>query len=96
MIYKHTVNSWQSYFKIIVDSRKLHDVRNRSERDYKVGDRMLLREYDPFEAKYTGRSQGVEITYITDRATPCAFSSAILNRDFAILSVKKVEDLQNG
>ena len=88
MIYK--VKSWPAYFQAIVDGRKLHDVRDMGERDYRVGDRLVLQEYDPFKGQYTGREQEVEITYITDRATPCAFSSAVLNRDYAILSLKLV------
>jgi len=63
-------------------------MRDMRDRDYKVGDRMLLREYDPFGGGYSGRQAIATITYITSHETPCAMSSAALDRNFAILSVE--------
>jgi len=34
----------------------------------------------------------VEITYITSNNTPCAFSSAVLDKDYCILSLRLMED----
>jgi len=52
---------------------------------------MILRKFDMSRGEYTGRWAKVEITYITDKQVPCAFSSAVLDRDFGILSIKMLE-----
>jgi hypothetical protein len=85
----HHVKSWTYLFSEIVSGNKLHDIRDMTERDYKIDDALVLEEFDPIAGLYTGRCQHARITYITDRATPCAFSSAVLKKGFGILSIKK-------
>lgn len=87
----HEVKSWTYLFSAIIAGLKFHDVRDMTERDYKVGDQMKLREFDMSTGQYTGRWALVRITYITDKQVPCAFSSAVLDRDFGILSIKLLE-----
>lgn len=84
----HTVKSWQPFFQAIKDGRKTHDLRYDVDRNFEVGDIITLQEYLPFEGKYTGEWILVEVTYITSRDTPCAFSSAVLDKDYCILSIK--------
>jgi hypothetical protein len=84
------LKSWPAFFQAIVDGSKKHDVRDITEYNFKIGDIVLLQEYDPFAGKYTGRTQCVKITYITSKFTPCAFSSAVLAKNFAILSFELV------
>lgn len=84
----YAVKSWPSFFSAMISGEKRHDMRDKRDRDYKVGDVMLLREYDPFGAGYTGRDATFRITYITSNDTPCAMSSAALDNNFAILSVE--------
>lgn len=86
--YDYEVKSWPQFFEPMVAHKKLHDMRNKRDRDYKVGDRMLLREFDPFGGGYTGRCAVAYISYITDNETPCALSSVGLGDDMAILSVR--------
>jgi hypothetical protein len=88
----HEVKSWPQYFQPMLDGIKTHDMRNKLDRDYKVGDLMLLKEFDPFKGLYTGRQQLFEITYITSNVTPCALSSAFLDDNAAILSLKIVKE----
>ncbi|QIG71160.1 ASCH domain-containing protein [Rhizobium phage RHph_TM39] len=88
----HTVKSWSHFYDEIVAGRKMHDMRDMKDRDYKVGDFLDLQRYDNVNGKYTGESALVEITYITSRNTPCAFSSSALDRDYCILSLKLVPD----
>lgn len=90
VVYEYEVKSWPQFFQPMIDGVKKHDMRNKRDREYKVGDRMLLREYDPFGGGYTGRSAVFEITYITSNDTPCALSSAGLGDDMAILSVELI------
>lgn len=87
----YEVKSWPWLFKEMITGVKKHDMRDKRDRDYKVGDMMKLREFDPTTGMYTGRWAVFQITYITDNVTPCAMSSSSLDRNFAILSVELVE-----
>ena len=86
----HAVKSWIHLFAAAKLGVKTHDFRDRTERDYKVGDHLLLQEFDFINGKYTGDELLMEITYITDRLTPCALSSGGLSQDLCVLSIKKV------
>lgn len=86
----HNVKSWTYLFQAAVAGIKTHDIRNLGERDYKVGDILVLHEFDQTTGQYTGNEQAFRITYITSRETPCAMSSACLDRNFCILSIKKL------
>lgn len=88
----HKIKSWTHLFQAIKSGIKLHDIRDMNERDYKIGDQILLQEFDHTTGRYTGDELLVEITYITDNMTPCAFSSAVLQKGFGILSIKKVDN----
>lgn len=93
MAQHHICRSWSHLFQPILDGVKTHDLRI-DDRNYQVGDTILLREYDIAQGAYTGREVTVEITYITGRGEgqcPCAFSSAVLQRDYVILSIRKVD-----
>lgn len=84
----HVVKSWSYLFQAINSGLKMHDIR-KNDRDYCVGDYMHLLEYDNTTGQYTGKSLIVEITYITDNRIPCAFSSAVLQEGYSVLSVKR-------
>lgn len=81
------LKSWSQFFQAIKDGRKKHDLRDTKDRAFKVGGLLLLREFDQFTGVYTGEMLVVEITFITSREVPCAFSCAVLHRDYAILSL---------
>lgn len=88
----HECRSWSHLFKPIKSGVKTHDLRI-NDRNYQVGDRIRLREYDISKARYTGDEVTVDITYITGRDEghhPCAFSSAVLPREYCILSISLV------
>lgn len=87
----HKVKSWSHLFQAAKSGLKTHDFRDRTERDYKVGDHLLLQEFDMIEGVYTGSELLMKITYITDRNTPCALSSNGLAQDLCVLSIKRVE-----
>jgi hypothetical protein len=59
-----------------------------NDRDFRVGDLLRLREFDPTSQQYSGRELFVEVTYITSADVPCAISRRALHADFAILSIK--------
>lgn len=85
--YDYEVKSWPWFFEPMVAGNKKHDMRDKSERPYRIGDRMLLREFDPRNGQYTGREAVAMITYITSNDTPCAMSSNALDNNACILSV---------
>lgn len=89
----HVLKSWTGLFEPIHAGLKTHDLRVM-DRDYKVGDICLLREYEAIEKKYTGRFVIVEITYITSsKHGECAFSPTVLHPATGILSIRKVESV---
>lgn len=84
----HTAKSWTHFFQAIKAGQKTHDLRDMIDRDYAIGDILVLKEFDPFLGAYTGDECRCEITYITSNNTPCAFSSSVLQKDYCILSLK--------
>lgn len=84
----HEVKSWTHLFRPLIEGKKKHDIRDMRERDYKVGDLLLLKEFDMAKGEYTGHYAEALITYITDKEVPCAFSSSVLDRNFGILSLQ--------
>jgi hypothetical protein len=84
----HKVKSWSPFFQAIRDGQKTHDLRYDTDRHFAVGDTITLQEYLPFEGKYTGEEVDVLVTYITSRETPCAFSCAVLDKEYCILSIR--------
>ena len=87
---EHNVKSWPQFFEATLSGVKLHDVRRLTDRDYRVGDRLRLQEYDPNTRTYSGRELVVRITYMTSAEVPCALSQQCLHHDYCILSIVKV------
>jgi hypothetical protein len=85
----HTVKSWPQFFEPMLSGAKTHDLRRVTDRDYQVGDKLRLQEFDPELSRYTGRELVVRITYITSADYPCALSEQALSTDYCILSVSK-------
>lgn len=85
----HNVKSWPHQFGAIIEGRKTAELR-KNDRGYQVGDRLLLREWDPFRNLYTGRSAKAEITHKLDKDNVCAVSREALLPEYAILSIKLV------
>lgn len=86
----HELKCWPRFFGPIGEGRKRHDLRRVGDRDFRVGDRMILREFAPEAESYTGRQLTVEITFITSAQEPCALSDSALHEDFCILSIRLV------
>lgn len=82
----HELKSWPAFFSAILAEEKRHELR-RTDREFRVGDVLLLREYDPEKQLYTGREQAVTVTYITSVEHPCALSAEGLNEGYCILSI---------
>ncbi|WP_186131670.1 DUF3850 domain-containing protein [Burkholderia gladioli] len=85
----HELKSWKEFFTAIKSGARRHELR-RNDRDFKVGDILLLREWDDDLAIFTGDTFRVTITSMTSRDIPCAVSAEGLHPDFCILSVEPI------
>jgi Domain of unknown function (DUF3850) len=86
----HELKCWPQFFQAIKFGHKRHDLRRADDREFRVGDRLLLREYDPETRAYTGSTLMAEVSYITSAELPCALSKDALHPAFAILSIKVI------
>ena len=59
----HELKIWPACFRAVEDGQKPFDVREH-DRDYDVGDALILREYDPDTEQYTGRSATRWVSYL--------------------------------
>ena len=59
----HYIKTWPDYFKKVESGMKSFELRI-DDRDYRVGDRVIMEEYDPNTSSYTGKQLQVTITYI--------------------------------
>ncbi len=60
---KHNLKTWIEYFTQVWDGKKNFEVR-KNDRNFKVGDTLILREWDNVENNYTGRYMYRKIKYI--------------------------------
>ncbi|ASS66241.1 ASCH/PUA domain-containing protein [Paenibacillus sp. RUD330] len=59
----HHLKIWPEFFQAVYDQQKTFEVR-KADRPYRVGDELLLREWDPAEEGYTGRDCSRKVLYI--------------------------------
>lgn len=59
----HTLKTWPGVFDSLLTRAKSFEVR-KDDRDFGVGDTLILREWDPDEGDYTGRKMRALITYL--------------------------------
>lgn len=59
----HELKTWKQYFVAVFSGLKNFEIRF-NDRDFKVGDEVLLKEYDEKEGVYTGRILHRRIDYI--------------------------------
>ena len=62
---KHELKIWPEYFQAVWDGSKTFEVR-KNDRDYKVGDMLVLLEWDPNKDEWTGSGICKRVTYILD------------------------------
>lgn len=84
---EHIVKSWSHFYEAIREGLKKHDLR-KNDRDYQIGDILVLQKYDMTRGVYTGDELRARVTYMTSTRFPCAYSSAVLPADYVILSLE--------
>ena len=60
----HELKIWPEFFQAVVLGKKKHEVRI-NDRDYQVGDMLVLKEFNPESNAFTGNQHCVDVTYIT-------------------------------
>lgn len=80
----HHVKCWPEPYEATDRGEKTHEVRV-FDRDYRVGDSLMLEKWDPYTEQYLGPRRLVEITHITK---PGTFA---LPRNTGVLSVRRAE-----
>lgn len=59
----HIIKCWPKYFKPLDTRQKTFEIR-KNDRDYQVGDTLIIKEWDPDTQKETGRWVARTITYM--------------------------------
>jgi len=65
----HELKCWPEYFQEIYYNKKRFEIR-KNDRNYQVGDLLLLKEYNQKTNEYSGRWSQHEIKYILDKDNP--------------------------
>ncbi len=71
--------TWMPYFQEILDGNKTFDAR-LANFDCKVGDTLILEEYNPKTKKYTGRKIEKKISFILNTKTQKFWSQSDIKK----------------
>ena len=82
----HELKSWPQFFTRVISGEKTFELRV-NDRDFKLGDFLFLREYDPETEQYSGRFQYARITYIFGSVDHDAVSPQALHPDYVVLAL---------
>lgn len=62
----HTLKIWPEFYKAVIEGHKRYEIRETADRNFAVGDYLILQEFDPDTRDYSGEMHTVEVLYITD------------------------------
>ena len=60
---EHILKTWPQFFELVRRGDKTFEVR-KNDRNYAVGDTLLLHEFDPATDSYSGRKTDKVVTYV--------------------------------
>jgi len=80
----HTLKIWQEYYSQVISGNKKFEIRN-NDRDFQVGDVLILQEYDPDVDSYTGEMVSAKITYITNFGQ---------KENYVVMSIELIDNLK--
>lgn len=86
---EHQLKTWPSYFGQIENNEKLFEVR-KNDRDFQVGDLLILQEYDPWHKKYTGAEIYCEVSSVLSGLPvddPVFFG---ISQGYCVMGIKKI------
>jgi len=61
----HNLKINKEFFTPVLEQIKTFEIR-KNDRDFHVGDKVILNEWDDEIKRYTGRNVNIEIIYMTD------------------------------
>lgn len=64
----HRLKTLPEFFKALKEGTKPFEIR-KNDRDFHVGDELVLAEWDPKEKKETGHYVGCRVTYVLDSSS---------------------------
>lgn len=73
---------WPEYYQAVQDNRKTFEIRF-DDRDYAVGDYLVLNEWNPNTESYTGRRAVRRVTYVTS-------APEYLKRFYVVMGMQEV------
>lgn len=79
----HELKILPEYYGAVVSGDKTFEIRE-NDRNYEVGNILLLKEYDSEKKKYTGRKIRKEICYMTDYAQ---------RNGYVVLGIRDINEL---
>lgn len=59
----HELKTWPEFFEAVWDGKKLFDLR-KNDRNFRVGDQLCLREWNPATKEYTSRHVYTSVTFV--------------------------------
>ena len=62
----HELKTWPEYFQAVISDKKKFEIR-KNDRDFKVNDELILKEFNPDNQEYTGRVAHCIVTYTLDK-----------------------------
>lgn len=80
----HKIKCWPEYFESLENGAKKFEFR-QNDRNYQVGDILVIQEYLQHKMCYTGRELFFEVTYILHGQ-----SIAGMRDNYCIMSIKKI------
>lgn len=84
----HTLKTWPEYFAAVVDGRKRFELR-RNDRDFRVGDCLVLQEFDPTTQTYTREMFSARVTYLTTAYMPDGYVALSIEPWEAMLATQQ-------
>lgn len=84
----HALKTWPGYFKAVKDGSKPFEIR-RNDRPFKVGDTLMLQEYNNDGSEYTGQEYATIITYILSGSEA---ENLGCKKGYCILGIKEKEN----
>ncbi|KKN20461.1 hypothetical protein LCGC14_0935420 [marine sediment metagenome] len=86
----HDLKCWPESFAAIGQERKTLELR-KNDRDFQVGDYLLLREYEPGpNARYTGATTLASVTHILREGD--AFGELLAAKDVVAMSIYVLDE----
>mgnify|MGYP000122885120 FL=1 len=81
----HALKTWPEFYEQVEKGLKSFELR-KNDRNYKLGDDLILQEYNPEKKEYTGKEWKGTISYVFDNE---AFG---LKKGFILLGIKEKEN----